>query len=84
MEAANISRVMKFPATQEYHSRAGKIFILIDGTEFVLSRRPKPGWPWIQLPPTILYNIEPDDPVLLVASVTKQGAKIAQVGGRLP
>ncbi len=64
------------------HNKPGKIFILIEGTEFVCKRHPP--WvrlhtPWAKLPATILYNVQANDPELRVSSVNQVGAKITTI-----
>lgn len=56
------------------HNKPGKIFILIDGTEFVCK-----GGGWLELPATILYNVQANDPELRVSSVNQVGAKITTI-----
>lgn len=56
------------------HNKPGKIFVLIEGTEFVCK-----GGGWLQLPATILYNVQANDPELRVSSVNQVGAKITTI-----
>ncbi len=74
----NVGRFASLPVPMKdltfSHNKPGKIFILIDGTEFVC----KSGG-WLKLPATILYNVQANDPELRVSSVNQVGAKITTI-----